>query len=167
MDQNAEEAKAELAAVLASRAFHGSPKLSSLLGYLFANGKPGSLTQAVIAVEFFGRNTSEYDPNADSMVRTEIRRLRLKLHRSLEAIPKIGLLEREIVRALIPCSLRQELDPRMEPHGRETAHPSDREPLRIGDAADAVFGEAKLAVRSEGDPIQAAVVGTLAKGPGR
>jgi len=61
VDRNAVEAQRELAAVLASRAFRASPKLSSLLGYLFSNGKPGSLTQAVIAVEFFGRNASQYD----------------------------------------------------------------------------------------------------------
>ena len=79
MDLNAEEAKRELATVLASPAFRASPKLSSLLDYLFANQEPGSLTQTVIAAEFFGRSGSEYDPKADSQVRTEIRRLRLKL----------------------------------------------------------------------------------------
>ena len=75
MDENARQ---ELAMVLASPAFRGSPKLSTLLQYL-SNQQPGSLTQTVIATEFFGRSCSEYDAKADSLVRTEIRRLRLKL----------------------------------------------------------------------------------------
>ena len=76
MDQNAHD---ELKRVLASPVFLASPKLSALLQYLATNESPGTLTQSVIASEFFGRGSLEYDPKADSTVRGEVRRLRLKL----------------------------------------------------------------------------------------
>ena len=61
-DRNSEKLKQELATVLASPTFRASPKLSSLLDYLFANQKPGALTQTVIAAEFFGRGSSNTIP---------------------------------------------------------------------------------------------------------
>lgn len=75
------ELSRELTSVLASPLFQVSPRLSGLLQYLVENAEnqhSGLLKESVIATEFFKRG-SDYDPKADSMVRTEIRRLRLKL----------------------------------------------------------------------------------------
>jgi TolB-like protein len=67
----------ELNVVLASAGFRSSPKLSSLLRHL-ATSPPEDLKESVIAAEFFGCG-GDYDTKIDSQVRTEVRRLRLKL----------------------------------------------------------------------------------------
>ena len=77
-ETNLAELSRELAGVLASAVFQSSPRLTGLLQYLVENQHSGLLKESVIATEFFKRG-SDYDPKADSMVRTEIRRLRLKL----------------------------------------------------------------------------------------
>lgn len=67
----------ELNVVLASAGFRSSPKLSSLLRHL-ATSPREDLKESVIAAEFFGCG-GDYDSKIDSQVRTEVRRLRLKL----------------------------------------------------------------------------------------
>ena len=76
MDKTASKLDIELNKVLASPGFLSSPNLSLLLRYLATNQAAG-LKESVIAGEFFGR--ADYDSKIDSLVRTEVRRLRLKL----------------------------------------------------------------------------------------
>src|SRR5258708_7665063 len=67
----------ELNRVLASDSLRDADRLAALLRYLWQN-RNAALKEVVIAAEFFGQS-DRYDPKIDSTVRTEIRRLRLKL----------------------------------------------------------------------------------------
>lgn len=65
--------------ILESDSFRSAPQISRLLGFLTdatLDGEP--LKESVIGSAFFNR-PSGYDPQADPVVRTEVRRLRLKL----------------------------------------------------------------------------------------
>ena len=67
----------ELDRVLRSDSLRDADRLAALLRYLWQN-RDRPPKEVVIAAEFFGQSES-YDPKTDSTVRTEIRRLRLKL----------------------------------------------------------------------------------------
>lgn len=67
--------------ILSSPEFAAAGRLSQLLRYLGEHslaGSEGQLKETVIGVEVFGRDPG-YDPKVDSVVRGEVRRLRLKL----------------------------------------------------------------------------------------
>jgi Tol biopolymer transport system component len=73
--------RACLERLLASPEFAQSGRLATLLRFLAENAlEPGAspLKETVIGTEVFGREPG-YDPKIDSVVRTEVRRLRLKL----------------------------------------------------------------------------------------
>lgn len=74
--------RAALARLLASPEFANSERLATLLRHLAEAalaGNPQPLKETVLGVEVFGR-PADYDPKTDSVVRTEVRRLRLKLN---------------------------------------------------------------------------------------
>lgn len=76
-----EEKEQVLNSVLESVVLKGSPNLKALLGYLVHRDIDDPGVQAkeyVIATEVFGRSP-DYDPQTDSLVRVQIRRLREKL----------------------------------------------------------------------------------------
>jgi Flp pilus assembly protein TadD len=71
-----------LAGIENSAAFRSSARHRALLRYLVAHtlaDDPGVLKESVIAVEVFGRPPSRFNPQADSIVRVEARRLRARL----------------------------------------------------------------------------------------
>lgn len=68
--------KACLERVLASAEFSQADRMQQLLRFL--GDAEGPVKETVIGVEVFGREPG-YDPKIDSVVRTEVRRLRLKL----------------------------------------------------------------------------------------
>ncbi|MEO8279638.1 MAG: hypothetical protein ABI564_08095, partial [Ideonella sp.] len=77
-----EQVELALAGVESSASFRSSARHRELLRYLVANtltDKPGVLKESVIAVEVFGRSPSRFNPQADSIVRVEARRLRARL----------------------------------------------------------------------------------------
>lgn len=66
--------------VSGSDLFRQSPRLRDLLVFLAASESAGeSLKESLIGVQFFGRPPN-YDPKLDPTVRTEVRRLRMKLN---------------------------------------------------------------------------------------
>src|SRR5581483_7881110 len=76
---NSGDVREQLDRILESNVFSAAPQISRLLTFLVEAtlaGKP--LKESVIGVSFFNRD-SGYDPQQDPVVRTEIRRLRLKL----------------------------------------------------------------------------------------
>lgn len=84
---SAEEARAELEAVLASGLLARAPSLSSLLSYLcekYLQGQAHQLKEYTIAVDVFGRS-SDFHQKEDAIVRVEIRRLREKLRQYYES----------------------------------------------------------------------------------
>ncbi len=75
------EARAEMAAVLASSAFVRSPRMSHLLTYLCSKyfaGESDRVKEYNIAVEVLGRPET-FDPAEDAIARVEVHRLRKKL----------------------------------------------------------------------------------------
>ena len=75
------EAGAELANVLASKAFVRAPTLSKILRYLCEKqlaGEADSIKEYSIAVDALGRS-SDFDPEIDSIVRVQASRLRKRL----------------------------------------------------------------------------------------
>ncbi|MGA2131467.1 MAG: hypothetical protein ABSH50_04055 [Bryobacteraceae bacterium] len=65
--------------IFRSAAFHAAPRLRKLLGYLVEESLAGNpLKESIIGVAVFGRDPG-YDSKQDSVVRTEVRRLRAKL----------------------------------------------------------------------------------------
>jgi Tol biopolymer transport system component len=77
----ANEVEAALARLNASPEFASSDQLRRLLAFLVKRtleGRQDELKESVIGVEVFGRQPG-YDPKLDGVVRTEARRLRLKL----------------------------------------------------------------------------------------
>ena len=77
----------ELARIESSATFRRSPRHRRLLHYLVMRtlaGDAARLKEAVLAVEVFGRNPGDFDPQLDTTVRVEARRLRQKLERFYE-----------------------------------------------------------------------------------
>ncbi|MFT3791298.1 MAG: hypothetical protein QM741_09485 [Rudaea sp.] len=75
-------AREHLARVAASAAFVHSRRHRRLLSYLLEqalNSPAASSKETVIAVEVFGRDTANYDPRLDPIVRVEAGRLRRRL----------------------------------------------------------------------------------------
>jgi hypothetical protein len=75
-----EEIRAELEKVAGSISFKASPQLQRLLRYIVEEtlaGKSGALKETVVAAAVFDR--AGFDPKADSIVRSEARRLRYRL----------------------------------------------------------------------------------------
>jgi TolB-like protein len=71
--------RAELEKICGSAAFGSASRLKKLLTYLVAQGLAGSvLKESILGVAVFARDPG-YDPKQDSVVRTEVRRLRSKL----------------------------------------------------------------------------------------
>lgn len=78
-----EQAREALARVLASQTLVSAPRLRQLLRFLGESvlcGRPDDLKEYVIGCEVFGRGDS-FDPRLDSVVRVEVRSLRIKLQR--------------------------------------------------------------------------------------
>ncbi len=76
-----ENVRAQLVRILAAAEFAPFPRSAALLTYVVEEalaGRNDSLKEAVIGVEVFGRSPG-YDPKADSIVRTQARRVREKL----------------------------------------------------------------------------------------
>ena len=77
----------ELARIEASATFRRSPRHQRLLRYLVTRtlvGDAARLKESVLAVEVFGRDPAGFDPQKDTTVRVEARRLRQKLARFYE-----------------------------------------------------------------------------------
>ena len=73
------EIREQLQRIFESETFRSAPQVSRLLNFLIdatLEGKP--LKESLIGASFFSR-LSGYDSQADPVVRTEVRRLRLKL----------------------------------------------------------------------------------------
>ena len=76
---SSELVRAELRAVCQSTVFAPAARLQGLLAYLVEESLAGSpLKESVVGVAVFGRDPG-YDPKQDSVVRSEVRRLRGKL----------------------------------------------------------------------------------------
>jgi len=74
-----ESVRAELLAIRRSTVFASAPRLQKLLGYLVEESLAGRpLKESIVGVAVFGRDPG-YDPKQDSVVRSEVRRLRAKL----------------------------------------------------------------------------------------
>ncbi len=87
------EVRAHLERLLASHAFSSSPRRAQLLRYLVGRalaGKGEQINEYAIGVDAFGKPPS-FDPRLDSIVRTELSRLRQKLK---EYYAEDGLRER-------------------------------------------------------------------------
>ena len=70
----------QLERVLSSSSFIRSERLSRLLRFVVErhlDGRDDALKESVIALEVFGNR--DYDPKQDSIVRTEVARLRARL----------------------------------------------------------------------------------------
>ena len=77
-----EQVELALAGIENSASFRASARHRALLRYLVVHtlaDAPGVLKESVIAVEVFGRPPSRFNPQADSIVRVEARRLRARL----------------------------------------------------------------------------------------
>jgi TolB-like protein/Tfp pilus assembly protein PilF len=77
----------ELARINASAVFRRSPRHRTLLRYLVTKalaGEHAGLKEAVLAADVFGRDPTRFDPQRDTIVRVEARRLRQKLVRYYE-----------------------------------------------------------------------------------
>ncbi len=115
-DFQAPEIRAQLARILASRAFARANRSCQLLSYLVdcaMDGRLEQLKEYPIAVEVFGRDKS-FDPRIDSLVRVEFTRLRNRLAAYYETSTE----EDEILIALSPGSylpLFERRIPRSEP----------------------------------------------------
>ena len=73
------EIRGQLQRICESDTFRSAPQISRLLIFLIDATLAGQpLKESVIGASFFGRSTG-YDSQADPVVRTEVRRLRLKL----------------------------------------------------------------------------------------
>ncbi|HXM44222.1 MAG TPA: tetratricopeptide repeat protein [Bryobacteraceae bacterium] len=74
-----ESMRAELLTIRRSTVFGSAPRLQKLLGYLVEESLAGNpLKESIVGVAVFGRDPG-YDPKQDSVVRSEVRRLRAKL----------------------------------------------------------------------------------------
>ena len=76
----------ELEKILASRIFANSPRMSRFLTFVVEEtlaGTGGRIKEYVIALEVFDK-PPDYDPRADSTVRTEATKLRARLNRYYE-----------------------------------------------------------------------------------
>src|SRR5215471_10321692 len=78
--------RAQLAKILSSPVFVNSPRMSRFLRFVVEtalDGKSESIKEYVIAIEVFEK-AADYDPQADSTVRTEASKLRSRLARYYE-----------------------------------------------------------------------------------
>lgn len=74
----------ELARIVESRAFRSSQRHQQFLRHLVEQalaGHPGALKESVLAFEVFRRPVASFDPERDTIVRVEARRLRQRLDR--------------------------------------------------------------------------------------
>src|SRR4029453_1334620 len=72
--------------ILASAVFASSPRMSRFLKFVVEQtleGKAGQIKEYVVAIEVFDK-PDDYDPKADSTVRTEASKLRSRLGRYYE-----------------------------------------------------------------------------------
>src|ERR1051326_2479669 len=75
--------RAELDKILASRVFANAPRMTRFLRFVVETalaGNAATIKEYVIAIEVFGK-PEDYDPQADSTVRTEASKLRSRLER--------------------------------------------------------------------------------------
>src|SRR5215467_12573855 len=85
-DLPSEDVLAQLDRVLGSQTFSGAPSLSRFLAHVVEqtlNGKQDSLKEYSLGVDVFDRGDS-FDPKTDTIVRSQARRLRLKLREYYE-----------------------------------------------------------------------------------
>src|SRR5215475_11242888 len=78
--------RAELGKILSSPVFANSPRMSRFLRFVVEvtlDGKSESIKEYVIAIEVFEK-AEDFDPQADSTVRTEASKLRARLTRYYE-----------------------------------------------------------------------------------
>ncbi len=74
----------EVARIVASAAFRNSPRHCRFLAYLVAHALRGDgarLKEMILGIEVFDRRASSFDPQHDTIVRVEARRLRARLAR--------------------------------------------------------------------------------------
>src|SRR5215467_4626687 len=79
--------RAQLGKILSSPVFVNSPRMSRFLRFVVEttlDGKSESIKEYVIAIEVFEK-AEDYDPQADSTVRTEATKLRSRLARYYDA----------------------------------------------------------------------------------
>lgn len=82
MEPGKEEKLEQLEKILQSRSLHDAETLKAFLRYVVLKSldhQDVQLKEYIIATEVLGRH-SDYDPNVDSVVRVQARRLRAKLH---------------------------------------------------------------------------------------
>jgi hypothetical protein len=122
------ERKRQINLILASRSFRNAPLLQKFLEFITvesSQGRHDELSEYVIATQVFGRS-SDFDPAADTIVRTQAYRLRTKLNEYYE---NEGKTDRVIVGApkgrYIPAFSYRE-DPEVESSDKESAE----EPVR-------------------------------------
>ncbi len=87
-DPNTFEVLQELERMLASPVFANSPRMSRFLRFLVEQaleGKGGLIKEYVVAVEVFDKKR-DYDPRADSTVRTEAGKLRSRIGRYYDTV---------------------------------------------------------------------------------
>jgi hypothetical protein len=81
LNVSAEAVREELQKIISSQEFRSSPHLRNFLQYVVEetlHGRADRLKEYAIGVEVFKRGDS-FDPRIDTIVRTEARRLRLRL----------------------------------------------------------------------------------------
>lgn len=81
-DVSADDARAALERVLASEAFASSARHRALFRYLVESrldGRTARLRETTLALDVFGRSSSDWDPASDPIVRVEMTRLRSRL----------------------------------------------------------------------------------------
>jgi tetratricopeptide (TPR) repeat protein len=136
---------AQLARIQASPRFARAPRLRQLLSYLVENSASGdsrNLQEFAVGVEVFGRGT-EFDPQADTIVRVTVRRLRRVLSDYYSAEGAF-----DAIRFSIPAGCyRVEFAVQSPPAGpRNRVQERDRAiPLTLAAAAVAVLATLALA----------------------
>src|SRR5215470_15105471 len=83
LSRDASSVRSELSKILSSPVFASSPRMSRFLTYIVEETLAGNgdrLKEYSIAIEVFDKRP-DYDPHADSTVRTEASKLRARLDR--------------------------------------------------------------------------------------
>ena len=103
----------ELRRIVASAAFQTSPRHRRFLEYLVAHAVKADgarLKEITLGIEVFDRRASTYDPQRDTIVRVEARRLRARLARYYEEEGRRSLIRIELpVGSYVPLIRRREI----------------------------------------------------------
>ena len=103
--------QSELRRIAASAAFRNSPRHRRFLEYLVAHavkGEGARLKEMTLGIEVFDRRPSNFDPQRDTIVRVETRRLRSRLERYYREEGRRSLIEIELpVGSYVPLIRRR------------------------------------------------------------